>query len=122
MGVRTGLQDDPAANREAGVSDPDDERFGRRSEALGQALRELLVDVPDATPAEEAERVREVTSKLGEAWSEPPAEQLERAAGQCARCESFTRNGVVHWVTRNSGPDARVILHADPAECGRRRT
>ncbi|MFE2428421.1 hypothetical protein ACFXJ5_17000 [Streptomyces sp. NPDC059373] len=45
-----------------------DDLFGRRSEALGQALRDLLVDVPDATPAEQAERVRQVTSKLGQAW------------------------------------------------------
>ncbi|MFE2427242.1 hypothetical protein ACFXJ5_10870 [Streptomyces sp. NPDC059373] len=49
------------------MSAPDDQ-FGRRSEALGRAIRDLLVDVPDATPAEEAERVREVTSKLGEVW------------------------------------------------------
>jgi hypothetical protein len=45
-----------------------------------------------------------------------------RAAGICARCDTYTKNATVRWVTRNSGPDARVIIHANPAECSRRRT
>jgi hypothetical protein len=57
-----------------------------------------------------------------EARVKAPDEAPTRAAGICARCDQYTKNGIVRWVAANSGPDARVILHADPAECSRRRT
>jgi hypothetical protein len=57
-----------------------------------------------------------------EASVSAPDKAPTRAAGICARCDRYTKNATVRWVTRNSGPDARVILHADPEECSRRRT
>lgn len=50
----------------------------------------------------------------------PPSEapsRAEHAAGTCARCNLYATNGTVHWVPRESGPDARLIVHTDRAEC-----
>lgn len=46
-----------------------------------------------------------------------PTEPVEVAAGTCHRCGCHTTRGRVHWITRNTAPDARIILHADPADC-----
>lgn len=46
-----------------------------------------------------------------------PTEPVEVAAGTCHRCDRHTTRGRVHWIARNSASDARIILHADPAEC-----
>lgn len=46
-------------------------------------------------------------------WDPEP----ERATGMCASCGLHTDNGIVHVVPRVSGPDVRLVIHADPDDC-----
>lgn len=39
------------------------------------------------------------------------------ASGTCARCGHHTNNGTAHWVTRDSAPDVRLIVHTDQSQC-----
>ncbi|MEU6347037.1 hypothetical protein ABZ883_39540 [Streptomyces sp. NPDC046977] len=41
----------------------------------------------------------------------------EHAAGTCAACGHHTEDGVVRRVTRLSGPDIRLVIHAGSKQC-----
>ncbi|WP_406488999.1 hypothetical protein [Streptomyces phaeochromogenes] len=46
-------------------------------------------------------------------WDDEP----ERAAGTCVACGLHTDDGIVRWLPRMSGPDVRLIVHAEAGEC-----
>ncbi|AVH58969.1 hypothetical protein C4B68_28015 [Streptomyces dengpaensis] len=41
----------------------------------------------------------------------------ERAAGTCVACGQHTADGIVRWLPRASGPDVRLIVHAQAQDC-----
>ncbi|GGT44704.1 hypothetical protein GCM10010271_55960 [Streptomyces kurssanovii] len=46
-------------------------------------------------------------------WDTEP----EPGAGTCAACGVGTDDGRAQWIPRMSGPDVRIIVHADSADC-----
>jgi hypothetical protein len=46
-------------------------------------------------------------------WDNEP----EPAEGICVACGVHTNNGIVRWLPRMSGPDVRLIVHAEGNEC-----
>lgn len=84
--------------------------FVRRSESLSRALRDLLTDVPDVGPAEQAAHIQQVTDRLTEDWQAPDAEpRTERCVG-CG--EPTDQPEVIRLIEQSSGP--AVALHACP--------
>jgi hypothetical protein len=46
-------------------------------------------------------------------WDDEP----EKGPGTCVRCYRYVKNGRVHSIARISGPDVRIVLHANPDDC-----
>ncbi|WP_369243655.1 hypothetical protein [Streptomyces sp. R41] len=46
-------------------------------------------------------------------WDDKP----EHTEGICVACGQHTDNGIVRWLPRTSGPDVRLIVHAEGNEC-----
>ncbi|MFF9324056.1 hypothetical protein ACF1AY_04985 [Streptomyces sp. NPDC014776] len=41
----------------------------------------------------------------------------QRTEGVCVACGAYTTDAVVRWVSRVSGPDVRLIVHAKADDC-----
>ncbi|MEU9285951.1 hypothetical protein AB0D57_14805 [Streptomyces sp. NPDC048275] len=46
-------------------------------------------------------------------WDNEP----EHAEGVCVACGVHTNHGIVRWLPRISGPDVRLIVHAEAQDC-----